>query len=220
MASNRDPRKSYRRRNRTTITSSSNRSARSKKSTVPKPTSSSTRSSTKGSSTRVTTGLGGTRARVKTKPKSITMSGPLKDRYVGPPSSKKPSINRISKQLAKAKATPAVKSRTGGGNNLRGTAAAALVAAAASGSLRNPISKAKAKEKLSKAEDLRIKNVSKGTSKDNRPKQGADLDMKGIKAQAAKADKIKSFDSAFSKARKAGKKNFVWNGKTYNTKLK
>ena len=221
MASNRDPRKSYRtnRRGRR-ITSSSDRSKRSKKSTVPKPTSSSTRASTKGSSSRVTTGQGGTRARVKTKPQSITMTGPLKDRYVGPPPSKKPSINKISKQLAKAKATPAVKTRTGGGNNLRGTAAAALVSAAAAGSLRNPITKAKAKEKLQKAEKLRLKNVSKGTNKDNRPKQGADLDMKRIKAEDKKANTIKSFDSAFAAARKAGKSTFTWRGKLYTTKLK
>jgi len=217
MASNRDPRPSYRRRNRKTITSSSNRSTRSKKSTAPKPTSSSTRASTKGSSSRVTTGQGGSRARVKTKAKStglIGSTGNAPKRYVGP---KTPGVKfNPSKRLK----TPAVKTRTGGGNNLRSTAAAALVAAAAAGSLRNPISKAKAQEKLQKAETLRQKNVSTGTNKDNRPKQGAGLDMKRIKAEDKKAKTIKSFDSAFASARKAGKKTFTWNGKLYTTKTK
>jgi len=90
MASNRDPRKSYRtnRRGRR-ITSSSDRSARSKKSTVPRPTSSSTRATTKGSSSRVTTGQGGNRTRVKVKPQSTGLIGTrntpaTKTTYTGP----------------------------------------------------------------------------------------------------------------------------------------
>ena len=205
MASNRDPRKDYRinRRGRK-VTSSSNRSARSKKSTVPKPTSSSTRSSTKGSSSRVTTGQGGSRARVKVKPKSTGLIGTrntpaTKSTYSGPPRTKQPTLSRVSRQL-----------RTAG--------AAATIA--------NPRSDLPAKA-------LAVGSIVKGIY-DSRKKKGSKTKTKPTPGMAkgavakAKSDakktnrqsKAASFDRAFAAARKAGKSTFTWRGKKYNTKTK
>lgn len=206
MASNRDPRKSYRtnRRGRR-ITSSSDRSKRSKKSTVPRPTSSSTRASTKGTSSRVTTGQGGSRARVKPKAQSITMTGPLKSRYVGPPG--------LGKKYTPGKFTdkPQVKANVKALQNsplkyLKGVTgkvgAAMTIAEAAKAALnRKPAKKTKIKD----APGISKAAVSK-----------AQKDAKETNRQS----KASSFDRAFAAARKAGKKTFTWNGKSYNTKLK
>ena len=205
MASNRDPRKAYRRRNRTTITSSSNRSARSKKSTVPKPTSSSTRSSTKGSSSRVTTGQGGSRARVKTKPKStgiIGSTGNAKSTYVGPPGTGKPPKFNPKNRV--------VKTAT------RGTKVATLL---------NPRSDIPARllAGAGLAADL-LGNKPKPKKTKTKPTPGMDkgavAKAKADAAETNRQSKAASFDRAFASARKAGKKTFVWNGKTYTTKLK
>lgn len=204
MASNRDPRKDYRinRRGRK-VTSSSDRSARSKKASAPRPTSSSTRASTKGSSKRVTTGQGGSRARVRVKPTSTGLIGTrntpaTKSTYSGPPKTKGPTLSRISKQLAKAQTKQA---RVRGG--VVGAGATALTAAV-------------------------VKNQAnlKQQRQDSKYNQGA-----AYRAQQKKLPKVKmpeapkkttaaqSFDKAFGKARKAGKKKFTWRGKTYTTKM-
>ena len=210
MASNRDPRPSYRRRSRKTVTSSSNRSTRSKKSTAPKPTSSSTRASTKGSSSRVTTGKGGSRARVKIKPKSTGLIGTrntpgTKTTYTGP---KTPGVkfNPSNRTTPKGKGGK-------GGNNIRGTATAVLAGALSSGKLRNPVSKAKKREAA--------KSIGKYNTRDkdgtvrNRAKVGPK--KVGPKKVGTEAQ---NFDKTFAAARKSGKSTFTWKGKKYNTKMK
>ena len=209
MASNRDPRPSYRRRSRKTVTSSSNRSARSKKSVAPKPTSSSTRSSTKGSSSRVTTGRG----KVKIKPKSTGLIGtrntPATKTKSGPPG------------LGKVKFDPKnrVKPKAGGGiGQLRGMGVTALAGALATGSLRNPVSKAKKREASksvgkynTRDKDGTVRSRLKVGSKKVGPKK-VGVGKVGTEAQ--------NFDKAFAAARKAGKSTFIWKGKKYNTKRK
>lgn len=201
MADNRDPRKSYRRRNRKTVTSSSNRSARSKKSTVPKPTSSSTRSSTKGSSSRVTTGQGGSRARVKVKPQSTGLIGTrntpaTKTKVTGPPGlGKQPKFN------------PSNKVKIAGGI----------------GTVLNPRSDIPAKI-------LGAASAAKGiydsiTQKDKpkpkkKPMASMGKDYKKQEKELSRKANASNFDRSFAKARKSGKKAFTWRGKKYNTKLK
>ena len=214
MAHNRDPRKSYRRRNRKTITSSSNRSARAKKSTVPKPTSSSTRSSTKGSSSRVTTGKGGSRARVKAKSTGLLGSTKYaKKVYSGPPT---PGVkfNPSKRVPVKPTAKPGMK----GDKGLKTLAATALVGALSSGALRNPVSKAKKKEAAksigkynTKDKDGTVRNRKKVGPKKVGPKKVGPKKV-GTEAQ--------SFDKAFAAARSKGYKTFTWKGKRYTTKIK
>lgn len=214
MASNRDPRKSYRRRSRTTVTSSSNRSARSKKSTVPKPTSSSTRSSTKGSSSRVTTGQGGARAKVKTKPTSTGLIGTrntpaTKTTYTGP---KTPGVSfNPSKRVQRFSDKPQVKANVKAlqssplGKLLKGgkVAGALAIAQTVKGALDSRKPKAQNKP-------------------DPKPKKSASFgkNYKSQEKQLSRKANAANFDAAFAKARKAGKKVFTWRGKQYTTKLK
>jgi hypothetical protein len=44
--------------------------------------------------------------------------------------------------------------------------------------------------------------------------------IKGSPVVGPKKSAAQQFDSAFAAAKKAGKKEFTWNGKKYNTKLK
>ncbi len=74
-------------------------------------------------------------------------------------------------------------------------------------------------QKVARREQLRMQR-SRGTDVDNRPEQGSDLDIKAIRREVNRANNIKSFDKAFAKARKAGKAEFTWLGKQYNTNLK
>ena len=210
MASNRDPRPSYRRRSRKTVTSSSNRSTRSKKSTAPKPTSSSTRASTKGSSSRVTTGQGGSRAKVKIKPKSTGLIGTrntpaTKTKYTGP---KTPGV----KFNPSNRTTPKGKGGKGGGA-IKATLTAGLAGALSSGKLRNPVSKAKKREAA--------KSIGKYNTRD---KDGTVRNRKKVGPKKVGVGKVgteaQNFDKAFAAARKAGKSTFTWKGKKYNTKMK
>jgi len=204
MASNRDPRKDYRinRRGRK-VTSSSDRAKRSKKASAPRPTSSSTRASTKGSSSRVTTGQGGSRARVKSKAKStglIGSTGNAKSRYVGPPRSKQPSINRISKQLSRgSKAAAIVNPRTDLPTKV-------LAAGGLAADLYDSTRKPKAKKTKTKPTPGMAKGAVSKAKKDAK--------------ETNRQSKAASFDRAFAAARKAGKKTFTWQGKKYSTKLK
>jgi hypothetical protein len=43
---------------------------------------------------------------------------------------------------------------------------------------------------------------------------------KAALSKAPKMSKAKSFDNAFASARNSGMKTFVWEGKTYTTKMK
>ena len=61
---------------------------------------------------------------------------------------------------------------------------------------------------------------SSGTNIDSRPSQGSDMDMQALKKEVKRSELIVSFDKAFAKARSAGKKEFTWRGKRYNTRLK
>ena len=206
MASNRDPRKSYRtnRRGRR-ITSSSDRSKRSKKSTVPKPTSSSTRASTKGSSSRVTTGQGGSRAKVKAKSTGLIGStGNAPSRYVGPPGlGKKHTPGKFTdKPQVKANVKALQNSPLKYAKGLTSKAGAALTIAegAAAALNRKPGKKDKMKPAPGMSQAA-VKQAKKDSKETNRQSTAA------------------SFDRAFAAARKAGKKTFTWRGGTYSTKM-
>ena len=97
-----------------------------------------------------------------------------------------------------------------GGNNLRNMGVAALAGALSTGSLRNPVSKAKEQE-------LRKKEAAAGKK---RPMPSMGSDYKAKEKKLSRAAGAANFDAAFAKARRAGKKTFTWRGKRYNTKLK
>ena len=206
MASNRDPRKSYRvnRRGRR-ITSSADRAKRVKKSTVPRPTSSSTRGSTKGSSRRVTTGQGGSRARfAKPKARSTGLIGTrntptTKTTYSGPPGLGKVKFNPSKRISTAAKIGAIVNPKTD--LPAKAVAAGSLVKDSLKSLNKRP---SRTKDKV---------KPTPGMAK------GAVKKAKSDAAATNKASTIKSFDSAFSKARKAGKKTFTWRGKSYTTKM-
>ena len=151
-------------------------------------------------------------------------SGPRNPPVQGP-SRKTPNIvadipNRGNKPktggppgLGKVKFDPKnrVKPKTGGGiGQLRGLGTAALAGALATGSMRNPISKAKEKEYRRKEAEAGKKRKMPSMGKDYKSKE-KDLSRK---ANAS------NFDNAFAKARKAGKSTFTWRGKKYTTKKK
>jgi hypothetical protein len=97
-----------------------------------------------------------------------------------------------------------------GGGNLRNMGVAALAGALATGSLRNPVSKAKEKE-------LRKKEAAAGKK---RPMPSMGKDYKKKEKELSRKAAASNFDQAFAKARRAGKKTFTWRGKRYTTKLK
>ena len=74
-------------------------------------------------------------------------------------------------------------------------------------------------QKVARREQLRLQRSS-GTDVDNRPSQGSNMDMKALKKEVRRSELIVSFDNAFAKARRAGKDEFTWRGKRYNTRLK
>ena len=125
--------------------------------------------------------------------------GPNQPARSGPPRPAGPTASRVARQLTAAGTIINPRSDVPAK-----VAAAASLVAEYMGS-RKPKPKNKTK---------------KGTDKDNRPSQGAGLDMKRIKAEDRKAKTIKSFDAAFAAARKAGKKTFTWRGKSYHTRMK
>ena len=238
MASNRDPKKSYRtnRRGRR-VTSSATRSKRTKASTAPKPTSSSTRSTTKGrAKNRVTSSS----SRVKTNPASKTprgaqgprtapqqgprqkVSGLIGSRPKAKASSSPPrapgrnSIRRTS-GLSTPKQVIKAKGRSGGG--VKGTLAAGLVTAAAVGSLRNPVSRAKGKAAAERGQ----KNAGNYNTrdKDGTVRSRAKVGPKKVGPKKVGDKKVGSvaeaFDKAYASAKKAKKKSFVFKGKKYTT---
>ena len=239
MASNRDPRPSYRRRNRATPTSSATRSKRTKASTAPKPTSSATRH------------RGGSRARVRPVvtqsagrpsgaqgPRTAPQQGPSRKvtgrldsakRTTPVPKAATPKASNVGsqiKQAAKVKAAnPGRANRIARTNrrrsgSVKGTLAAGLVTAAAAGSLRNPISRAKGKA----AADRGNKNAGNYNTRDadgtvRSRKRVGPKKVGPKKVGKAKVGSIaQAFDKAYGTAKKAGKKTFMFKGKSYTTK--
>lgn len=234
MASNRDPRKPYRtnRRGRR-VTTSATRSKRSKQSTAPKPTSSATRSTQRGKSTKVTTGKGQTRTppRGAQGPRTPPVQGPSR-RVTGIIGTRKGSTSKPSsspptpgtKFRAKNVVKPSRLTPRGGGRgtgDIRATLLAGMATALATGVLRNPISKAKQREAQKKVQSSPSSSVGKYNTRDNdgtvRSRAKVGPKKVGPKKVGTAAQ---SFDKAFSAARKAGKKEFTWKGKKYNTKTK
>jgi hypothetical protein len=106
------------------------------------------------------------------------------------------------------------------GSGLKTTLLAGMATALATGALRNPISKAKqleAKKKLSKAASSVGKYNTK--DKDGTVRSRAKVGPKKVGPKKV-GTRAQSFDKAFAAARKAGKKEFTWKGKQYNTKVK
>ena len=110
-------------------------------------------------------------------------------------------------------------------SNLRARGTAALAGAVATGALLNPVSKAK-----KKASDSRKKEASKSVGKYNtKEKDGSVSNRKKVGSKKVGPKKVgpkkvgtiaESFDKAFAAARKAGKSEFTFKGKKYNTKTK
>ena len=173
---------------------------------------------------------GGGRARVTTPKKSFTMGGdtgrrggtnqPATAKSKVPTQGRPKAPGKFKFKIGKAGVAPKGGMRTGG-NNLRARGTAALAAALATGALRNPVSKAKSKAAKEKAK----KSIGKFNTRDadgtvrSRKKVGA----KKVGPKKVGPKKVgtiaESFDKAFAAARKAGKKEFTFKGKRYNTKM-
>lgn len=252
MASNRDPRKKSR-TDRNRRTSSTNRSARSKSSAkdTPKPTSSATRSTAKSnkrvtsSSDRVKTNKASGPARGAQGPRSAPQQGPRKKvsgligskpkSKTSPP--KAPGRNSIrgTSGLSTPKQVIKAKGRSGGG--VKGTLAAGLVTAAATGALRNPVSKAKAKANRKEGQKATLNgkpvvwNKKSGTWKpdparnagnyNTRDKDGTIRSRKKVGPKVVGSAKVgtiaQSFDKAYAAAKKSGYKTFTFRGKKFTT---
>ena len=95
--------------------------------------------------------------------------------------------------------------------------------AASLGTLVNPRSDVPAKvvAAASIVSDL-LKNTGKGGSKKGTGKPMASMgkDYKAKEKEAGRKAIASNFDQAFAAARRAGKKEFTWRGKRYNTKMK
>ena len=243
---NRDPRKKYRydRRNRRRTTSAT-RSKRINSSTAPKPTSSKDRAKTKGTSKKVTTGKAESVLekfeRIKRANKNLrslsgaqgpktppvqgpyqrltkgmlgSRGGPNKQKVPTPGTKARPASNN-RRATGGLKISPKHQRMTAAATRLvnpRGDvpskigAAVALVEAATSSD-----SSSKPKAKMRKAPGVSKKAVAQ---QDKQLKDAKKKDKARNKKFSAK-----SFDNAFAAARKAGKKEFTWRGKRYNTKL-
>ena len=228
MASNRDPQKDYRinRRGRK-VTSSADRSKRSNKASAPKPTSSSTRSRGKGTGSRKVTS---DKQRVTKNPVSKVprgAQGPATPPVQGP--YRKPQAGLMGSRGSSPKAgpktqgapkgisftrpnaKPATPKSKGSGSGIKTTLTAGMVTALAAGSLRNPVSKQKKKEAS--------KSVGKYNTKDA---DGTVRSRKKVGPKKVGPKKVgtiaEAFDKAYAAAKKAGKKEFTFKGKRYNTK--
>ena len=229
MADNRDPRKKSRTR-RQLRTSSSGRAARSKASAkdTPRPTSSTDRAKQQGKgSSKVTTGKGGKNAppRGAQGPRTPPVQGPSR-RVSGIIGTRKGSTATPRKtpptpgtKLGKPTVKGGTKGGKGGGSGLRTTLAAGMVTALATGSLRNPVSKAKERERKENLAKIEKRSVGNYNTKDkdgtvrNRAKVGpAKVGPKKVGTIA------QAFDKAYASAKKSGKKTFTFKGKKYSTK--
>ena len=158
-------------------------------------------------------------SKVKTPKKSITMGGDTGRRggtnqpataKSKVPTQGRPKVSKVGPQI---KASGGMKTSS---NNLRARGTAALAGALAAGSLRNPVSKAKKREAK--------KNVGKYNTRDADGTVRSRLKVGPAKVGPKKVGPKKvgtiaqSFDKAFAAAKKAGKKEFTFKGKKYNTK--
>tara|TARA_B100001093_G_scaffold510746_1_gene577205 strand:+ start:569 stop:1219 length:651 start_codon:yes stop_codon:yes gene_type:complete len=163
---------------------------------------------------------GGERARVKTPRKSFAIGGDTGRRGgTNQPSTVKSKVPTQGRPKV-SKVGGQIKVKAGGmktsSNNLRARGTAALAVALAAGTLRNPISKAKSKESK--------KNAQKSIGKFNtRDADGTVRSRKKVGPKKVGPKKVgtiaESFDKAFAAAKKAGKKEFTFRGKRYNTKM-
>jgi len=126
--------------------------------------------------------------------------------------------NQAVKGLIGSRNTPATKTVSGppkvSGKTVR--------TAAKVGTLINPRSDVPAKvaaaaSLVADALASRKPSAKKGTGK---PMSSMGKDYKAKEKEASRKAAASNFDQAFAKARKAGKKTFVWRGKTYTTKMK
>ena len=216
MASNRNPQKDYRinRRGRK-VTSSADRSKRAKKASAPRPTSSSTRSRGKGTgSTKVTSD----KNRVTKKP--VTggprgAQGPRTAPQQGPGRAVKGLIGSTTKSKPSYPAPPSIRSsiKAGAGTAAKVTGLARSGPVRAAGAI---IAGAIADAMKRSRKQTKTSNENKGAAYRAQQKK---LPKVKMPAGPKKDTAAQSFDKAFAKARKAGKKQFTWRGKQYNTKM-
>jgi len=113
---------------------------------------------------------------------------------------------------------PTAKGGKGGGSGLKTTLAAGMVTALAVGSLRNPVSKAKAKEAAAK-KAKKESSVGKYNTQDS---DGTVRSRKKVGPKKVGPKKVgtvaQAFDKAYASAKKAKKKTFTFKGKSYSTK--
>ena len=122
-------------------------------------------------------------------------------------------------KLGKPTVKGGTKGGKGGGSGLRTALAAGMVTALATGSLRNPVSKAKERERKENRSKIEKRSVGNYNTKDkdgtvrNRAKVGpAKVGPKKVGTIA------QAFDKAYAAAKKGGKKTFTFKGKKYSTK--
>ena len=234
--------------NRNRRTSSADRARRSKASArdTPRPTSSKTRATTKGTSKKVTTGKGETalekferikRANAKLRstsgahgPKTPPVQGPYQRAAKGMLGSRG-GPNKQKVPTPGTKARPASNNRKATGGRLKISPKHQRMAAAATrlvnprGDAASKVGAAVALVEAATSSDSGSKPKAKmrkapGTSKKAVSQQKKDLkDAKKKDKARNKKFSAKSFDNAFAAARKAGKKEFTWRGKRYNTKV-
>jgi hypothetical protein len=229
MADNRDPRKKSRTR-RQLRTSSSGRAARSKASAkdTPRPTSSTDRAKQQGKgSSKVTTGKGGKNAppRGAQGPRTPPVQGPSR-KVSGIIGTRKGSTAtpRKTPPTSKPKNTikPTAKGGAKGGNrssSLKTTLAAGMVTALATGSLRNPVSKAKERERKENVSKIEKRSVGNYNTKDKDGTVRSRAKVGPAKVGPKKVGTIaQAFDKAYAAAKKSGKKTFTFKGKSYSTK--
>ena len=232
MASNRDPRRSYRRRKRTTPTSSATRSKRVKASTAPKPTSSSTRSTRRGQGARRVTSDSQRKRQVKTNPVSGPPRGAQGPR-TAPVQGPRRKVSGLIGQRPKAKPSPP---RAPG----RGKGPLSSVASTVAEKTLGPVAKNvgyKAGAKIRKAlgggsprldkSGKPIRKAGSSAGKYNtRDANGTVRSRKRVGSKKVGPAKVgpkkvgsiaQAFDKAYSSAKKAGKKSFTFKGKKYTT---
>lgn len=129
---------------------------------------------------------------------------------------------RAVKGLIGSRNTPATKTTVSGPPKTK-VSAKTVRTAAKVGTLINPRSDVPAKvaaaaSLVADAISSRKKPTSKkGTGK---PMASRGKDYKAKEKELSRKANASNFDQAFAKARAAGKKTFVWRGKTYTTKMK
>jgi hypothetical protein len=247
MANNRDPRKKSR-TDRNRRTSSTTRSARSKASAkdTPRPTSSATRNQRgSGAKSRPVVTQSAGRPRGASGPRSASQQGPRQKvsgligsrskSKTSPPNAPGRNSIRGTSGLSTPKQVVKGKGRSGGG--VKGTLAAGLVTAAATGALRNPVSKAKAKANRKEGQKATLNgkpvvwNKKSGAWKpdparnagnyNTKDKDGTVRSRKKVGAKKVGSAKVGSiaeaFDKAYGAAKKSGYKTFTFKGKKYTT---